>query len=129
MTLPTSTAPDRRTLDVWRHALFLGAVFESSRTRVVGVDGKAGPKLVSALNTLCMNNWLSTAACNNIQLAYEVTNNGQGWYYHHHHHAHISLKPMSFTDVMLGCESALGCEPNVRSIPQRTGVHRVVPKK
>ena len=32
-------------LDIWRHALFLGFVFESTRTRVIGVDGKAGPKL------------------------------------------------------------------------------------
>ena len=119
--------PDK--LDVWRHALFLGHVFESTRTRVIGVDGKAGPKLVSALNTLCMNNWLSTAACNNIQLAYETTNNGQGWYYHHHHHSHISLKQMSFTDVVLGCQSPFGCDPNVRSIPQRpAGIHRVVAK-
>jgi hypothetical protein len=117
-------------LDVWRHALFLGHVFESTRTRVIGVDGKAGPQLVSALNTLCMNNWLSTAACNNIVLAYETTNNNQGWYYFHHHHSHISLKQMTFTDSVLGCESSVGCDPNVRSIPQRpAGIHRVVPHK
>ncbi len=80
-------------LDVWRHALFLGAIFESTRTRVVGVDGQAGPQLISALNTLCANGWVTTAACNNIVLAYETTNMNQGWYHHHHHHSHISLKP------------------------------------
>jgi hypothetical protein len=117
-------------LDVWRHALFLGHVFESTRTRVIGVDGKAGPQLISALDYLCDNNWLSATACGNITLAYETTNNGQGWYLHHHHHAHISLKQASFTDVMLGCESSLGCDPMVRGIPQRpAGIHRVTSKR
>ena len=121
---------DPNSLDVWRHALFLGHVFESTRTRVVGVDGKAGPLLMSALGNLCTNGWLSTTACNNIVLAYEVTNNNQGWYYFHHHHSHISLKQMSFTDVMLGCESSLGCDPNVRSIAKRpAGIHRITPAK
>lgn len=116
-------------LDVWRHALFLGHVFESTRTRVIGVDGKAGPMIVSAMNTLCSNNWLSSTACNNISLAYETTDNGQGWYYFHHHHSHISLKQMSFTEVVLGCQSALGCDSSVRLIPQRPGVHRIAPAK
>jgi hypothetical protein len=116
-------------LDVWREAFFLGSVFESTRTRVIGVDGKAGPKLVSAMNQLCANGWLSAAACNNAVLAYETTNNGQGWYYHHHHHAHISLK-QSATLVndknAIVCESPLGCNPTVRSIAKRpAGLHRV----
>lgn len=116
-------------LDTWRTALFLGSVFESTRTRVIGVDGKAGPKLMSALNQLCTNGWLTTAACNNISLAYETTNNGQGWYYHHHHHAHISLEAASFTEAVLGCDNPLGCDPTVRSIPKRPTVHRLVPEK
>lgn len=53
-------APDK--LDVWRHALFLGAVFESPRTRGVGVDGQAGPMILSALDTLCNSGWLSATA-------------------------------------------------------------------
>jgi hypothetical protein len=96
---------------------------------VIGVDGKAGPKILSAMNQLCSSGWLSAAACNNAVLAYETTNNGQGWYYHHHHHAHISLK-QSATLVndknAIVCESPLGCNPTVRSIAKRpAGLHRV----
>ncbi|MGE0548177.1 MAG: hypothetical protein AB7R00_14020 [Kofleriaceae bacterium] len=83
---------DPTTLDVWRNAMFLGALFESPRTRVVGVDGKVGPLMLSALDTLCDNGWLSGTACTNIVLAYETTNNGQGWFQFHHHHQHLSLK-------------------------------------
>lgn len=82
-------------LDTWRHALFLGYVFESPRTRVVGVDGKAGPSLDAAIAELCDLGWLSASgpACNNPALAYETTDQGYGWYYFHHHHSHVSLKP------------------------------------
>jgi hypothetical protein len=90
VTAPTS-------LDVWRHALFLGYIFESSRVRVIGVDGKAGPLLMSALDQLCDTGWLDAFACSNITLAYEETDEGLGWFYFHHHHSHISLEPVSFT--------------------------------
>lgn len=116
--------PDK--LDVWRTAMFLGTVFESSRTRVIGVDGQAGPMLVSALDELCNTNWLSTTACNNIVLAYETTNGGQGWFYHHHHHAHISLKNATFLADDNFCFEPGGCASTNKSIPQRPrGVHRV----
>jgi hypothetical protein len=86
-----TAAPD--SLDVWRTALFLGAVFSSSRVRVVGVDGQAGPLLESAIAQLCADGWLSGDSCNNVGLlTYETTDMGYGWYYFHHHHAHISLE-------------------------------------
>lgn len=113
-------------LDIWRHALFLGFVFESSRTRVVGVDGKAGPMLLSALDTLCDSGWLSTTSCGNIRLAYETTNMNQGWFYFHHHHSHISLKQVTLTSGATTCENPFGCDTTARSIPQRPiGIHRV----
>jgi hypothetical protein len=116
-------------LDVWRHAFFLGSVFESSRTRVIGVDGKAGPKILSAMNQLCNSGWLPAASCNNAVLAYETTDGGQGWYYFHHHHSHISLKSAAFANdktTTLECDSPIGCNPTVRSIPKRpAGLHRL----
>jgi hypothetical protein len=82
-------------LDVWRSALFLGTLFESPILRVVGVDGKAGPLFVSAINELCTTGWLSTAACQNVSLAYEEVDEGRGWYRFHHHHMHISVSSQS----------------------------------
>ncbi len=121
------SAPDK--LDVWRTALFLGSVFESSRTRVIGVDGQAGPLILSALDTLCDSGWLTQTACTNAVLAYEVTNMGQGWYLHHHHHAHISLKGTSFLAGDDGCFSPGGCAPSSsKSLPQLPSrLHRVRP--
>jgi hypothetical protein len=117
-------------LDPWRTALFLGTVFESPRTRVIGVDGKAGPTLYAAIHKLCQDGWLSQTACNNMVLAYETTNTGQGWYLHHHHHAHISLKQSStFMEQSPHCENPFGCDPSVREIPQRPLVHRIRPLK
>lgn len=114
-------------LDVWRTAFFLGAVFESTRTRVIGVDGKAGPKLLAALSTLCQNNWLSGASCGNVALAYETTDTGAGWYRFHHHHAHISLKKVTFG----ADESELGGDdhysPWLKRVPKRNGIHRLGP--
>jgi hypothetical protein len=111
------------TLDVWRHALFLGAVFESTRTRVIGVDGQAGPLLMSAMNTLCASGWLTTAACNNIVLAYETTNGGAGWYHHHHHHSHISLKPAT---SLVEEAAPVEHDPLVKRVPGKAdGLHRM----
>ncbi len=113
-------------LDVWRTALFLGTVFESPRTRVIGVDGQVGPLLVSALDTLCDNDWLSDTACANISLAYETTNMGQGWYNFHHHHAHISLNSTSLLPTSLACMDPQGCDLGEKRLPGRTpGVHRI----
>ena len=118
----TFGAPDK--LDVWRTALFLGAVFESPRTRVIGVDGQAGPMLLSALDTLCDSGWLSAAACSNAVLAYETTNGGAGWYFHHHHHAHISLKNAAFVGADDACLGT--CDEASKRLPGRSlTLHRV----
>ena len=82
-------------LDIWRHALLLGAFFSSSRTRVIGVDGKVGEIMVQALQVLCGNGWLPETNCSKVKsyaLAWELTDGGAGWYLFHLHHSHISLK-------------------------------------
>ncbi len=119
------SAPDK--LDVWRHALFLGALFESTRTRVIGVDGQAGPMLMAALNTLCANGWVEPAACNNIVLAYETTNMNQGWYQFHHHHSHISLKRVTafVDDPWHGGDGVTGAPLAKGRAGQQPGLHRL----
>lgn len=83
-------------LDPWRSALFIGALFEHPNLRVIGVDGKVGAMVMSALQYFCANEWLSTGSCNNIALAYEEENQNQGWYYFHHHHMHVSFNSGSY---------------------------------
>jgi hypothetical protein len=87
-------------LDVWRNALFLGALFSHADTRVIGVDGKVGALMKDAMLALCGNGWLPTTNCTPVQnigfqggysLAYELTDGGQGWFAFHHHHQHLSL--------------------------------------
>lgn len=90
-------------MDIWRTALFLGALFSSPRTRVIGVDGMAGATLSQALDVLCDQGWVPAEGCEpaNQDLACEVEEgvdgglcweeNGSGWFYHHHHHMHLSL--------------------------------------
>jgi hypothetical protein len=83
-------APDN--LDVMRSALFIGALLSSTRTRVIGVDGKIGPLIKAALSELKSQGHLPPDDSGaNASLAYETVNNGNGWYYHHHHHLHVSL--------------------------------------
>jgi len=80
-------------LDLWRSSLFIGALFSSPRTRVIGVDGKVGAMIDQALDVLCADGWVPAAGCQaaNQSLGYELQNEGMGWYYHHHHHLHLSL--------------------------------------
>lgn len=85
------TAPPNN-LDKWRTALFIGALLTSERTRVIGVDGQIGPIVEDAIDVLDDQGWLpnhDSGAEGN--LAYEVFNNGNGWYNFHHHHLHVSL--------------------------------------
>ena len=94
-------------LDVWRSALFVGALFSSPRTRVIGVDGMAGASLSKALEVLCDQGWVPAQGCEpaNQDLACEVQagvdgglcweESGAGWFYHHHHHMHLSLWEMA----------------------------------
>jgi len=80
-------------LDVWRNALFLGALQTSDRLRVIGVDGKVGPLMGDALLTLCDQGWIPAEGCGWSAWAftYEETDTGMGWYHFHHHHQHVSL--------------------------------------
>ncbi|MFT7622761.1 MAG: hypothetical protein ACI9WU_001936, partial [Myxococcota bacterium] len=95
-------------LDVWRTALFLGALFSSERTRVIGVDGQVGTLVSQALQVLCADGWLPAASCvpANQNLACEIEGepepgnicwkeNGAFWFNHHHHHLHLSLWGLS----------------------------------
>lgn len=83
-------------LDVRRTALFVGTVLTSPRTRVVGVDGKIKPLLLSALREMCKEGTMPEITCQKAdrgKLAAETTNGGHGWFYNHHHHFHVSLCP------------------------------------
>jgi hypothetical protein len=82
-------------LDPWRTALFIGALQMHPNLRVIGVDGKVGPIVDMALDTLCADGWLPTTACNVNKLTYEETNQGYGWYLFHHHHFHVSFNGTS----------------------------------
>lgn len=83
---------DPSILDVWRTALFLAYLHQSPQLRVIGVDGKIGPLVTSAIEQLCDGGWIPDRICRGrIQLAYETTDMGQGWYYFHHHHLHVSI--------------------------------------
>ena len=98
-------------LDTWRNALFLGALFESKRVRVVGMDGQVGPLMQAAFNQLCADGWIDSYACAHKPMAYETTNMNYGWYYFHHHHQHVSLCPGTTQ-----CNTANGLEDRMPSI-------------
>jgi len=86
-------------LDVPRTTLFLAKIMESSRVRVIGVDGKIGPLVTSYAKTLHSKGMITSAAYSNFskRLAYETTNKGMGWYYFHHHHLHLSTNTSSYS--------------------------------
>ena len=99
--------------DVWRTALFFAKMHDSPYLRVIGADGKIGPLLESAITQMCDAGWLpGNPACNNMAIAYETTNQGQGWYNFHHHHFHISTtaSPYGLTHPNQGMSCLLpGC--------------------
>ena len=80
-------------LDVWRTALLIAYLCEHPRVRVIGVDGQAGPMLELALDELVDLGWLDRASREAIPLAYEIVDQGYGWFRFHHHHLHLSLSP------------------------------------
>jgi hypothetical protein len=86
-------------VDVWKHALLLAAMFSSSRTRVIGVDGRVGPIMDKAIPVLCQKGFIEQAACDAAfnGLAYEQVDMGYGWYLFHLHHSHVSLKQAGTT--------------------------------
>ena len=71
------TAPPDK-LDVYRTALFLGALFEHPNLRIVGCDGMLGKTLEGAIDRLCENGWVNPRGCRNRKLAYEQTDQGRG---------------------------------------------------
>jgi hypothetical protein len=89
---------DPYALDVWRTALFVAYLSEHPDLRAVGVDGQVGLLLESALSQLVVLGWIDQALYESIPLAYEVTNQGYGWYLFHHHHMHISMPFIVFAD-------------------------------
>ena len=78
-------------LDPWRTALFIGHLHATPQLRVIGVDGRVGPLVDSAMSQLCGGGWLSGTACSSSRMTYETTDMGRGWFYFHHHHLHISV--------------------------------------
>lgn len=78
-------------LDPWRTALFLGHLHASPHLRVIGVDGRVGPIVDSAITQLCADGWLSGEACTSHQITWEETDTGRGWFRFHHHHLHMSV--------------------------------------
>lgn len=78
-------------LDPWRTALFLGHMHASPQLRVIGVDGRVGPLVESALAQLCDGGWVTGDACSGHSITWEATDTGRGWFYFHHHHLHISV--------------------------------------
>ncbi len=85
------SAPDD--LDVMRTAVFLAKLMDSSRVRIIGVDGQIGPLVEDAWERLCEEGFLasdSSVCRGHDRLAYETTDRGNGWYRFHHHHLHLS---------------------------------------
>jgi hypothetical protein len=85
-------------MDEWRTALFIGALFEHPRMRIVGVDGMAGPRLKEAIARLCKEGWITPEACKRVQLGYETEDTGRAWYRFHFAHMHVSFRPMLWLD-------------------------------
>ena len=90
-------------LDVWRSALFIAALHDSPQMRVLGVDGRIGPLVEDAIDELCASGWFAGGACSDLQLAYETSDTGSGWYRFHHHHLHVSL----LSRLQAGLDAAL----------------------
>ena len=87
---------DPYALDLWRTALFIAYMSEHPELRVIGVDGQIGLLLEPVLSELVILGWVDQALYESIPLAYEVTNQGHGWYRFHHTHMHISMALLVF---------------------------------
>ena len=86
-------------LDMWCTAAFIAKLHDSVQLRVIGVDGRAGPLIESAVAQLCTVGWLTGSACTDA-LAYETVDESAGWFHFHHHHCHISLLPRPEVDLI-----------------------------
>ena len=78
-------------MDRWRTALFIAYLSEHPGLRVVGVVGQVGLVLESALDELVAFGWINPQLRASIPLAYEVTDEGRGWYLFHHFHMFIGM--------------------------------------
>lgn len=78
------------TLDVDRTARLVGALFESPRVRVIGVDGAVGPIVAAQIRARCADHTIDAEACARVRLAYEPTDTGRGWFFAHHNHMHVA---------------------------------------
>jgi hypothetical protein len=94
-------------LDRWRTALFISYLSEHPHVRVIGVDGQVGLVLEEALDELVLLGWIEPEHRAGIPLAYEVTDQGWGWFLRHHHHMHVSMRPV------LPIVSSVVLEPDV----------------
>jgi hypothetical protein len=81
-------------LDPYRTALFISYLAEHHHVRVIGVDGQVGLVLEEALDELVALGYIDAEHRASIPLAYEVTNQGYGWFYFHHHHMHVSMNDL-----------------------------------
>ncbi len=79
-------------LDAKRTALFIGTLFESTRVRIVGIDGRAAKPIRDQLKRLCATSVLTADSCARIRLGYESEPTGRQWFYGHHNHLHLSLE-------------------------------------
>jgi hypothetical protein len=85
-------------LDTPRTTLFIGKALESTRIRVIGVDGQIGPLVVAEAKKLAAQGLISSTALSRFnKLAYETTNQGMGWYQFHHHHFHMSTTNAAYS--------------------------------
>jgi hypothetical protein len=118
-------------LDPWRTALFIGVLAQHPALRVIGVDGQVGPMVESALATLCAEGWLSGVSCNQVPLAYEVTDQGYGWFRFHHHHFHVSFSEASYKSGLSSAHRCLipGCHPEpLQAFLRTAGVSPAPPR-
>jgi hypothetical protein len=100
-------------LDVWRTALFIATLFEHPRIRVVGVDGRIGPLLDNAFDELVSLGWIDFEPRESIELAFEVSDTGLGWFLFHHHHMQVSLKPVRDLEASVVLKTTTSVKPSI----------------
>jgi hypothetical protein len=113
-------------LDPWRTALFLGSLYEHPSLRIVGCDGKAGPILRYAFETLCAEGWIDSYACSHPRLTYELVDEGRGWFTFHHHHMHVSFLPPAYSTAGGDAEPSRQClVPDCDPLPYQAFIERL----
>lgn len=81
-------------LDATKTAFFISKLLESNSVRVIGVDGKVGPLLKTAMQTLFNNGMIAKPILdlfNNGAVTWEEKDEKRGWFLFHHHHLHVSF--------------------------------------